>query len=545
MRSTCLIAVAAVSLATGCMPMEKFSHQATEYNIQTADAQDQTLLLNILRAANRLPMHFTELTTLSGTATMTVGGTVTVPVGILNGGMNTGSVAPTASIAETPTFNAAVLETQEFYQGMLKPVSVTQAATYIDEGLQPELVFTLLFGSIQYQALPNAAASLIENNFHPIKCENLPPSPEAPPDQWNGCPTTSPAPGANVPTVKSVGPCRDRTVSEYWCFREVLRALLERHLTTEPTEEKVNVGPLLNQASFNDPKWLSGLDPKTYKIASVDLKACINKADSCPEGLAALPPEQRNALARHELLFRIQKDSNDFRLCFDEDPGPEPVKNSARKSNATPPPPLPVREDAASRIKETKLPRELICKSRIPEPKTPDVPELPKPGATNAPTAYPELSPGAVLEAPSARQGSYGIRLPAPGQPDQFFSVQFQPRSTEGIIYFLGEISRCQLLLDRSQACSLNLMPTVRVTYRNPAGEEDRLFTVCTRECTENAPHTEHIEVGWSGERYLVPMDPTARDRSGQVLRVLTQLLALNRSAKDYPTPAVIPVISH
>jgi hypothetical protein len=28
------------------------------------------------------------------------------------------------------------------------------------------------------------------------------------------------------------------------------------------------------------------------------------------------------------------------------------------------------------------------------------------------------------------------------------------------------------------------------------------------------------------------------------VLRILTQLLALNRSAKDFPAPAVIPILS-
>jgi hypothetical protein len=40
-------------------------------------------------------------------------------------------------------------------------------------------------------------------------------------------------------------------------------------------------------------------------------------------------------------------------------------------------------------------------------------------------------------------------------------------------------------------------------------------------------------------------MDPTGHDRSGQVLRILTQLLALNRSAKDFPTPSIVPIISH
>src|ERR1700678_2284425 len=58
---------AALVSTSACIHLEHFSGQATEFNIQVADAQNKTLLLNIVRAANRFPMHFTELSTLSGT----------------------------------------------------------------------------------------------------------------------------------------------------------------------------------------------------------------------------------------------------------------------------------------------------------------------------------------------------------------------------------------------------------------------------------------------------------------------------------------------
>jgi len=123
------------------------------------------MLLNIVRAAYRFPMHFTELSTLSGTATVSVGGTLTLPFATLNGGNSTFSAAPTGTLTDSPTFNMAVLETQEFYKGMLAPISQAQLATYVEEGLQRELVFALAFGEVLYQPATAAPTVSIENNF--------------------------------------------------------------------------------------------------------------------------------------------------------------------------------------------------------------------------------------------------------------------------------------------------------------------------------------------------------------------------------------------
>jgi hypothetical protein len=533
------------ALAAGCVPMQKFSTQATEYNVQTATAQDRTLLLNIMRAAHRLPMHFTELTTLTGTGTLTFGGTLTAPVGILNGGMGTGSAAPTVTVTETPTFNVAVLETQEFYQGMLKPLTVQHAATYLDEGLPPELIFTLMFGSIEFQPLPNSETSIIENNFHPLKCENL-----------GSCsPPPAPPPGTSPSPLMNHAPCPPDTVSEYLCFKAVLSALLDRHLTTEPTEEVTNVGPLLGSAVFSDPKWLAGFDPKTYQIATVDLKACTDRSSACPDGLDGLTPEQADTLKKKGQFFQIQKVSKDYRFCFDEEPPPKP-------KGAKPSPPVAVPFDAPTQIRAAILPRDLICKSRIPKPKAADKvgPAKARANADSADLTADSESPVDTGTEPS-RPSRYRLTVRSPDNPAQAFSVQFQPRSTEGIIYFLGEIARCELHLDPSPPCLHT--PTVHVRYRSADDAEDSLFSVCEgTDCeaeqkagssetagptteSKSAPSAERITVAWNGMPVAVTIDPTAKDRSGQVLRVLTQLVALNRSAKDYPAPAVLPVISH
>lgn len=476
--------------SSGCMHLARFSNSATDFNAQVADAQNRILLLNIVRAANRYPMHFTELTTLSGTNTATLGGTITVPAWVLDGGMGTGSVAPTATVSQTPTFNVAVLETQEFYRGMLSAVSLDQWSTYLDEGLPPEEVFTLAFLGVLYQESPSFKATPFENDFHPLS-----------PDAKARCPQVEQS-IPNNPNPKPV-------LSEYLCFREIIRALVARHLTIEQVPSATNFGPLLTQSAFNDLKWLSGLDPKTFKIAAVDQEACLKKDESCPEGKAGVPPEQWRLLEAKLQLYRVQNEKKDYRLCFDEPLHEEFTGGQPRSLTIT------------DRIAYAYIPPKLICHSRL----APDY----KPKKED-----PKFNPAGGLE---LRDGNTG---------DPFL-VRLQRRSTEGIVYFLGQIARCTTLLDTQPACDEK--PKILVSYYRKSGlEQDILFDMkrgATRRFSRGEANQETIEVNWGADGYSVHMDPSAQDRSGQVLRIVAQLLALNRSAKDFPTPAVVPVISH
>lgn len=496
------LGVLALFALSGCVHLEQFSTRATEFNVQVADAQNKTLLLNIVRAANRFPMHFTELSTLSGTGTLTEGGTLTAPVGILNGGMGTGSAAPTFSLTETPTFNVAVLETQEFYKGMLGPLSLDQIATYVDEGLQPELVYTLAFGELLYQDAPEARRLKFENNFHPVGD-----------DKKGLCPRE----------LMDKDDDHKPKYSEYDCFRAIERALIDKGLTVEKVKTVVNVGPLFTQETLNDLQWLRGLDPKVFTITSVDADACaetrVDKetketkpqalADSCPEGLEGLPEDQQKKLASKQRLFRVQTEKAEYRYCFD-------TRYESHNAAYT-------WVDLPDRIRHAHVPSDLICRNRLPK-------RFKDPGENKG------KSNAAVAHSVMLSDSSKGTDA---------FTLQVEPRSTEGVVYYLGEIMRCETGLDSLSVCST---PSIAVNYRDGSPHEETLFAVTAGEMRSpslNEWDDGHISVNWGGKRYAVTMDPQAADRSGQVLRVVTQLLALNRSAKDFPTPAIVPIISH
>ncbi len=175
--------------------------------------------------------------------------------------------------------------------------------------------------------------------------------------------------------------------------------------------------------------------------------------------------------------------------------------------------------EVARRIATEPLPPALLCHVRLPEGYSP-----PKDSRES--------------------KGSFSLRFGDPAKPELGFSLQMEPRSTEGVIYYLGEISRCQIGLDALSVCSM--LPTIYVDYRVPP-REDKVFVISRQKASgsmSGESRDSAIEVDWAEWRYRVAMDPSAVDRSGQVLRILTQLLALNRSAKDFPTPAVVPIIS-
>src|SRR5580704_4595818 len=61
-----LAAATAVAELVSCTAVDKFSQHSVEYNLQAETIKNQNLLLNVVRAAYRRPMQFTDLSTITG-----------------------------------------------------------------------------------------------------------------------------------------------------------------------------------------------------------------------------------------------------------------------------------------------------------------------------------------------------------------------------------------------------------------------------------------------------------------------------------------------
>lgn len=143
----CLI-VGAAGVLAGCaaIPKERIAGGATAYNLAVEKAQNEMLLLNIIRASKRHPMYFTVLNDVKASMAFTVQGGMYLPIGKF--GSNTSgsglyTLSPSASYTTNPLFDVALLNSKEFVRGMLEPVQPQTFDHFWQQGWSREMLLYL------------------------------------------------------------------------------------------------------------------------------------------------------------------------------------------------------------------------------------------------------------------------------------------------------------------------------------------------------------------------------------------------------------------
>ncbi len=132
----------------GCAVVDQYSDRAIVYNLEAEDALDQGLVLNVVRASDQKPMQFTSVQSISGVASASgTAGLNSIPVGPHSNA--TPKIATvTGTVSGGPTFTVPVLDTQEFYSGVMSPVSSDLFDFYIHEEFFREEIFRLFIETI-------------------------------------------------------------------------------------------------------------------------------------------------------------------------------------------------------------------------------------------------------------------------------------------------------------------------------------------------------------------------------------------------------------
>lgn len=147
LRPRACLALLAVCCAAGCASNKQLADQVVDANLAQEDAGNRLLLLNVLRARYRHPMHFTKISA------------VRAPVGLGN---------PTFTIPTPfgPDFkqqiynvstqlsvqqgvDSVVLDTQEFMRGITTPVAPGLMTYMLDQGWPQQMVLHLFVRSIE------------------------------------------------------------------------------------------------------------------------------------------------------------------------------------------------------------------------------------------------------------------------------------------------------------------------------------------------------------------------------------------------------------
>jgi hypothetical protein len=150
-------------------------------------------------------------------------------------------------------------------------------------------------------------------------------------------------------------------------------------------------------------------------------------------------------------------------------------------------------------------------------------------------------------------------------------SFKVYTRSTQGILYYLGEITRRRLFTefgdqprtvqvksalrygtlplsecdDRENGASWQEKKDLAYLSRRQAGQRPSGSYYCENLFVLDNSGGDHvINVAYDGMQFGIPRDPNRSGRTLQVLELVKQLLALNTSSKELPSTSVLSVVS-
>jgi hypothetical protein len=185
---------------SACGFADQFSERSVGYNLQAERAQAENLLLNVVRASLRRPMQFSAVDSVQGGGSEKESISFTIPFGHSHGpkSFQLGG-EETASVS---SFTTAILDTQEFYNGITTPIAKSFADLLIKQGYSRSMIFYTLVKSIEIDLDENQRITV--DNYVMDDCQ-------------------------------------------YDLFQTAMDYLIQSGMTTEQTEDHTSIGPFLSK----------------------------------------------------------------------------------------------------------------------------------------------------------------------------------------------------------------------------------------------------------------------------------------------------------
>jgi hypothetical protein len=480
----------------GCAIVDQYSGRALSYNLEAEDALGQGLLLNIVRGALRRPMQFTSVQSITGTASASGSGSLTIPIGAGGAAYKTGVLTGTASGG--PSFTVPVLDTQEFYQGVMSPIPGQLFDFFIHEEYPRAEIFTLFVEKIVITRMGKDCPP----PSHTLRCEL----------------TFVNYPGTDL---------------DFDLTQSLIEHLINLGMTTEAlaaAKSDSSGGASTSSSKSTDSSGNAGSSGKTLQP---DYRFCFS-----PKFAA-----QRRYIAEREALCGFE--------AKPKGGGSDETSTTVTKVTTT---------------EGNKVTEETTAVTKAPKGSGG---KIGKKSTVDGVVLSGQFIDGLLLV---ARQSFERFRPSDPTEYRNFVdnlpffkgskvSVQVYTRSTEGILYFLGETVRRHLFPETD--------PVPQESGRILQVKIEHSFTrqYSERPCyiDEESPNLEAypfscenlfvldpglnfvgspLWVGYNGRQYAVPSDPMRAGKTLHVLSIVKQLLAVNTSAKALPQTNVIGIVS-
>lgn len=149
---TILLLALAVALG-GCLSPPAMHRAVIEYDKTMSQVEGELLLLNIARARNGSPVHFTSLANVAATFDFRVnggvGGQLVENTGSPDFVRNLLSLNFGSSVSENPTMSIIPIQGEEFTKRIMTPLDAAKFGFLVRQGLEPAIILRLMARSIE------------------------------------------------------------------------------------------------------------------------------------------------------------------------------------------------------------------------------------------------------------------------------------------------------------------------------------------------------------------------------------------------------------
>jgi hypothetical protein len=493
---------------TGCIVNKAISAGAVADNLAVEKAQNEVLLLNVLRAREHLPMYLTSISKITGSVKAEAVLNPTAPFGSVTGGsaatVETGTRAhymgaATATYNWNPSFDVNVLDTSEFMRGFLSPITGDTFAYYWNQDYPPEILFHLTVQKIKVTVNRDICAATKRPSGRPGKADEY--------------------------VFHNHPDALDPKLIQLKAFTNVVSKIMDN-------------SPYMGSGD-GDP-----LEPALTKDEALHSRAIVEAL----KGGYVLGKQAAEAPAKEKLNGEQQTKPQ------------EKTGETFRFQRAAPPPVLKLSSGALKNIYDWiqsqygEIPNEGSQKTLDSgvEMNIRDAEPVKIPGACPAPADKLSADPPDQLDDAvnsKSLDGKFtqsGVITTPAGKHDKV-TVTFSLRSPEAIIYYLGQLARLEKQQNKVYYVCLQ---------RQPEPVFAPIFLILDKGCKGRLAEA----TTGDGNKYFIPEKETRSDStciaggelrdlacdpgaSTTALSIVSQLIALQKSAKDLPTTSVVRVV--
>jgi hypothetical protein len=158
-----IFVVCSAVIATHCAMVDTIDGRYAQINRSSEKARNESILLNIVRASQHVPLNFVTISRVSGSTSATMGGGlpnfITGPFAIGTSGdklapsitrdATVNSTTLNASTNASNSFDLSLLESKDFYSALLSPVDLPTLNYFIRQGYPHELLYWLFADAVR------------------------------------------------------------------------------------------------------------------------------------------------------------------------------------------------------------------------------------------------------------------------------------------------------------------------------------------------------------------------------------------------------------